>query len=160
MTFSSTCFESEPSLAIFKATTTSLLFFSLPSPSHCTFLVLKSLACTASEILWAPVWSLFLGFYGKMFLGPPLRILFQAFQNRVLQNLLRLSDPVYASLLEQNSPLPFYALSNLLTLFAHDVPTLPLIQHVFDYLLCRPPISVVYLGAAVGVYTLLSKFVP
>ncbi|KAF7986363.1 hypothetical protein HWV62_35376 [Athelia sp. TMB] len=68
---------------------------------------------------------------------------------RVLKNLLRLADPSFAALLERNSPLPYYALSNLLTLFSHDVPTLPLIQHVFDYLLCRPPISVVYLGAAI-----------
>ncbi|PPQ88792.1 hypothetical protein CVT25_010478 [Psilocybe cyanescens] len=48
-----------------------------------------------------------------------------------------------------NSPLPFYALSNLLTLFSHDIPTLPLIQHVFDYLFCRPPIAVVYLATAI-----------
>ncbi|KAF8632342.1 hypothetical protein AX15_001926 [Amanita polypyramis BW_CC] len=67
---------------------------------------------------------------------------------RVLKNLLRLADPEFAKLLEQDSPLPFYALSNLLTLFSHDMPTLPLIQHVFDYLLCRPPIAVVYLAAA------------
>ncbi|KAK2467977.1 hypothetical protein APHAL10511_000272 [Amanita phalloides] len=67
---------------------------------------------------------------------------------RVLKILLRLADPEYAKLLERDSPLPFYALSNLLTLFAHDMPTLPLIQHVFDYLLCRPPIAVVYLAAA------------
>lgn len=49
----------------------------------------------------------------------------------------------------RHSPLPYYALSNLLTLFSHDMPTLPLIQHVFDYLLCRPPIITVYLAAAV-----------
>ncbi|KIL59379.1 hypothetical protein M378DRAFT_1007526 [Amanita muscaria Koide BX008] len=67
---------------------------------------------------------------------------------RVLKNLMRIADPDYAKLLERDSPLPFYALSNLLTLFSHDMPTLPLIQHVFDYLLCRPPIAVVYLAAA------------
>ncbi len=49
----------------------------------------------------------------------------------------------------RNSPLPFYALSNLITLFSHDMPTLQLIQHVFDYLLCRPPIVIVYLATAV-----------
>jgi hypothetical protein len=49
----------------------------------------------------------------------------------------------------RNAPLPYFALSNLLTLFSHDMPTLPLIQHVFDYLLCRPPIYAVYLAAAV-----------
>jgi TBC1 domain family member 20 len=85
----------------------------------------------------------------------------------VLKKLISLADPTYAALLNRwvsqvifynqysqpslrNLPLPYYALSNLLTLFAHDVPTLPLVQHVFDYLLVRPPIAVVYLAAAVG----------
>ncbi|KAF8636972.1 hypothetical protein AX17_003133 [Amanita inopinata Kibby_2008] len=68
---------------------------------------------------------------------------------RVLKHLLRLADPEYAKLLERDSALPFHSLSNLLTLFSHDMPTLLLIQHVFDYLLCRPPIAVVYLAAAV-----------
>ncbi|KAI5895523.1 uncharacterized protein SCHCODRAFT_02573227 [Schizophyllum commune H4-8] len=68
---------------------------------------------------------------------------------RVTRNLLRICDPPYAELLERNAPLPFYALSNLLTLFAHDMPTLPLIQHVFDYLLSREPIAIVYLCTAV-----------
>ncbi|KAJ7252722.1 rab-GTPase-TBC domain-containing protein [Mycena haematopus] len=68
---------------------------------------------------------------------------------RVMKNLLRVADPQYAELLERTSPLPYYALPNLLTLFSHDMPTLPLIQHVFDYLLCRPPIYVVYLACAI-----------
>ncbi|KAF5378866.1 hypothetical protein D9615_006927 [Tricholomella constricta] len=68
---------------------------------------------------------------------------------RVTKNLLRLVDLDYAQGLERSSPLPFYALSNLLTLFSHDMPTLPLIQHVFDYILCRPPIIVVYLATAI-----------
>ncbi|GLB42460.1 putative rab-GTPase-TBC domain containing protein [Lyophyllum shimeji] len=68
---------------------------------------------------------------------------------RVTKNLLRLADPEYARTLERASPLPFYALSNLLTLFSHDMPTLPLIQHVFDYILCRPPIIIVYLATAI-----------
>ena len=59
-------------------------------------------------------------------------------------------NDVTSSLFPRSSPLPFYALSNLLTLFAHDMPTLPLIQHVFDYLLCRPPIAAVYLAVAVS----------
>ncbi|EGO03968.1 hypothetical protein SERLA73DRAFT_69774 [Serpula lacrymans var. lacrymans S7.3] len=68
---------------------------------------------------------------------------------RILKNLIRLADPSLATILENTSPLPFYALPNLLTLFSHDTSTLPLIQHIFDYLLCRPPIAVVYLAAAV-----------
>ncbi|KJA17614.1 hypothetical protein HYPSUDRAFT_70607 [Hypholoma sublateritium FD-334 SS-4] len=68
---------------------------------------------------------------------------------RVTKNLIGLADADYAGILEQSSPLPFFALSNLLTLFSHDMPTLPLIQHVFDYLLCRPPVASVYLAAAI-----------
>jgi hypothetical protein len=83
-----------------------------------------------------------------------------------MKNLLRLADPKYAETLERyvstrsllsvlltfhsTSPLPFHALSNLLTLFSHDMPTLRLIQHTFDYLLCRPPVAIVYLATAVG----------
>ncbi|KDQ52193.1 hypothetical protein JAAARDRAFT_73264 [Jaapia argillacea MUCL 33604] len=68
---------------------------------------------------------------------------------RILQKVLRLADPPLASILDRHAPLPFYALSNLLTLFSHDVATLPLIQHVFDYLLCRPPVAAIYLAAAI-----------
>ncbi|KXN84909.1 TBC1 domain family member 20 [Leucoagaricus sp. SymC.cos] len=68
---------------------------------------------------------------------------------KVTKNLIRLADPELGVMLEQSAQLPFFALSNLLTLFSHDTPTLPLIQHVFDYILCRPPISVVYLAAAI-----------
>ncbi|KAI6116346.1 rab-GTPase-TBC domain-containing protein [Pisolithus sp. B1] len=67
---------------------------------------------------------------------------------RILRNLLRLVDPAYAELLENTSPLPYHALSNLLTLFSHDVPTLPLIQHAWDFLLVREPVAVVWLAAA------------
>ncbi|KAI0659898.1 rab-GTPase-TBC domain-containing protein [Cubamyces menziesii] len=69
---------------------------------------------------------------------------------RILQRILHLADEKYAAILERASPLPYYALSNLLTLFSHDIPTLPLIQHIFDYLLSRPPIAVVYLAAALA----------
>jgi hypothetical protein len=47
--------------------------------------------------------------------------------------------------------MPFFALSNLLTLFSHDMPTLALIQHLFDYLLCRHPLASVYVAAAVRI---------
>ncbi|KAI0765866.1 rab-GTPase-TBC domain-containing protein [Trametes elegans] len=67
---------------------------------------------------------------------------------RILKKLLHLADEKFAETLERAAPLPYYALSNLLTLFSHDIPTLPLIQHIFDYLLSRPPIAVVYLAAA------------
>ncbi|KAH7918756.1 hypothetical protein BV22DRAFT_1041531 [Leucogyrophana mollusca] len=69
---------------------------------------------------------------------------------RILKNLLRLADPQLADILESTSPLPYHALPALLTLLAHDTPTLPLIQHIFDWLLCRPPEAVVWLVAAVS----------
>jgi hypothetical protein len=50
---------------------------------------------------------------------------------------------------QESGALPYYALSRLLTAFSHDVPTLPLIQHIFDYVLARPPIVLIYLTAAV-----------
>ncbi|KAK7047337.1 GTPase-activating protein gyp8 [Paramarasmius palmivorus] len=68
---------------------------------------------------------------------------------KFMKSLFRVVDPEFSAILEENTPLPYFALSNLLTLFSHDMPTLPLIQHVFDYLLCRPPIMVVYLAIAV-----------
>ncbi|KAI9438735.1 rab-GTPase-TBC domain-containing protein [Lactarius indigo] len=67
----------------------------------------------------------------------------------ILQRLLRLADPPYATLLEDHAPLPYAALPHLLTLLAHATPTLPLIQHIFDYLLVRPPLAIVYLVAAI-----------
>ncbi|EJD51797.1 hypothetical protein AURDEDRAFT_181399 [Auricularia subglabra TFB-10046 SS5] len=70
-------------------------------------------------------------------------------QLRIMKRLLRLADPHFSAMVESTTPLPYYALSNLLTLFSHDVPTLPLIQHIFDYLLCRPPIASIYLTVAV-----------
>ncbi|KAF7294518.1 TBC1 domain member 20 [Mycena kentingensis (nom. inval.)] len=80
---------------------------------------------------------------------PPELQLSCAEQLSLQRNLLRVADPEYAQLLEQTAPLPYYALPNLLTLFSHDMPALPLIQHTFDYLLCRPPICVVYLATAI-----------
>ncbi|KAI0298657.1 rab-GTPase-TBC domain-containing protein [Multifurca ochricompacta] len=77
----------------------------------------------------------------------------------ILQRLLRLVDLPYAMLLEdaltregqhRHAPLPYAALPHLLTLFAHATPSLPLIQHIFDYLLVRPPLAIVYLVAAVS----------
>ncbi|KAF9788225.1 rab-GTPase-TBC domain-containing protein [Thelephora terrestris] len=80
-------------------------------------------------------------------MGPGLEPLIGLLQ--LLKNLLRLIDPEYAQLLERNIPTPYYALSNLLTLFSHDMPTLALIQHTFDYLLVRPPVACVYVAAAI-----------
>jgi len=97
---------------------------------------------------------------------------------RIMRNLLRVVDPPYAKLLERYlsrlsppyytlfimfldsvSPLPFHALSNLLTLFSHEVPTLPLIQHVWDFLLCREPLAVVWLAVAVSAQSLILSLI-
>ncbi|XP_006463539.1 hypothetical protein AGABI2DRAFT_120352 [Agaricus bisporus var. bisporus H97] len=67
----------------------------------------------------------------------------------VTKKLIELADPDMSAMLNQSAQLPFFALSNLLTLFSHDMPSLPLIQHVFDYLLCRPPVAAVYLATAI-----------
>ncbi|KAG8959410.1 hypothetical protein FRC03_008010 [Tulasnella sp. 419] len=68
---------------------------------------------------------------------------------RILKRLFRAEDRQLATIIEQSSPLPYFALSNLLTLLSHDIPTLPLIQRTFDFLLCRPPVYVIYLSAAI-----------
>lgn len=57
----------------------------------------------------------------------------------------------HSDLCDSASPLPYFALSHLLTLFSHDMATLPLTQHAFDWILVRPPIAVIYLCAAVCV---------
>ncbi|KIJ61536.1 hypothetical protein HYDPIDRAFT_31147 [Hydnomerulius pinastri MD-312] len=106
----------------------SVLFLTLPRPLH--------LACAEKMALHRVRDAMGAG------LEPILGLL------RVLRNLLRLVDPDYAELLESTSPLPYHALPHLLTLFSHDVPTLPLIQHVWDFLLVREPIAVVWLVAA------------
>ncbi|KAH0826682.1 hypothetical protein J3R83DRAFT_5071 [Lanmaoa asiatica] len=105
-----------------------VIFLTLPQPLH--------LACAEKMALHRVRDAMGVG------LEPVLGLL------RVLRNLLRLADPAYAKLLEDTSPLPYHALSHLLTLFSHDIPTLPLIQHVWDFLLSREPIAVVWLAAA------------
>jgi hypothetical protein len=66
-----------------------------------------------------------------------------------MKRVLQTVDHKCANMLKEAGPLPYYALSSLLTAFSHDVPTFPLIQHVFDYVLPRLPIVLIYLTAAV-----------
>ncbi|GJJ15099.1 hypothetical protein Clacol_009374 [Clathrus columnatus] len=70
-------------------------------------------------------------------------------QLRILKRLVKIADPAYGEVLAKNGNLPYYALSNLLTLFSHDMPTLPLIQHVFDWLLCREPAASIWLETVI-----------
>jgi hypothetical protein len=73
-------------------------------------------------------------------------------QLRILRRLLRLVDPQFAILIEETSPLPYWAISPLMTLYTHDLPTLALAQRVMDWILSRPPDAVIYLVAAVSWY--------
>ncbi|CAE6448358.1 unnamed protein product [Rhizoctonia solani] len=69
-------------------------------------------------------------------------------QLRILRRLIRLADPEFAMLIEEASPLPYWAISPLMTLYTHDLPTLELAQRVMDWVLARPPDAVIYLVAA------------
>ncbi|KAG8744871.1 hypothetical protein FRC10_009241 [Ceratobasidium sp. 414] len=69
-------------------------------------------------------------------------------QLRILRRLLRLADPELATLIEETTSLPYWAISPLMTLYTHDLPTLELAQRVMDWILCRPPDAVIYLVAA------------
>ncbi|CAE7087526.1 unnamed protein product [Rhizoctonia solani] len=69
-------------------------------------------------------------------------------QLRILRRLLRIADPELAILIEDASPLPYWAISPLMTLYTHDLPTLALAQRVMDWILARPPNAVIYLVAA------------
>lgn len=67
---------------------------------------------------------------------------------KVLRNILRYGDKVgLAKRVEQASPLPYFALPWLLSMFSHelDMPTACL---VFDYLLPRGPSSLLYVSIA------------
>ncbi|KAG9119378.1 hypothetical protein FRC07_005610 [Ceratobasidium sp. 392] len=69
-------------------------------------------------------------------------------QLRILRRLLHLADPELATLIEETAALPYWAISPLMTLYTHDLPTLELAQRVMDWILCRPPDAVIYLVAA------------
>ena len=64
-----------------------------------------------------------------------------------MQNFLRVADTPFAERPERSSPLPFDALP--IFSLSHDLPTLTVIQNVFEYILCRPPIIIVRLATAV-----------
>ncbi|ODN91450.1 hypothetical protein L198_05966 [Cryptococcus wingfieldii CBS 7118] len=71
---------------------------------------------------------------------------------KLLQNLLSHADPSLYNLtssISPSGPLPFFALSWVLTLFSHDVDDLETISRIFDWGLGRDPSWVVYLSAAV-----------
>lgn len=69
-------------------------------------------------------------------------------QLRILRRLIRIADPELAYMIEDASPLPYWAVSPLMTLYTHDLPTLELAQRVMDWILCRPPDAVIHLVAA------------
>ncbi|KAJ4487462.1 rab-GTPase-TBC domain-containing protein [Lentinula lateritia] len=126
-----TLFRRHPSLSYFQGyhDIITVLFLTLPSPLH--------LPCAEKLSLHRTRDAMGDG------LEPVLGLL------RFLAKLIAAVDVELAKLLKCAAPLPYFALSHLLTMFAHDIPTLPVIQHVFDFLLARPPIALVYLTAAV-----------
>ncbi|KAJ3914947.1 rab-GTPase-TBC domain-containing protein [Lentinula edodes] len=126
-----TLFRRHPSLSYFQGyhDIITVLFLTLPSPLH--------LPCAERVSLHRTRDAMGDG------LEPVLGSL------RFLAKLIAAVDVELAKLLKCAAPLPYFALSHLLTMFAHDIPTLPVIQHVFDYLLARPPIALVYLTGAV-----------
>lgn len=70
-------------------------------------------------------------------------------QLKLLRNILRACDAQLAELAEHASALPFFALPWLLTLFTHDVESIPVSQCILDFVFAYGPASVIYLCAAV-----------
>jgi hypothetical protein len=66
-----------------------------------------------------------------------------------LKRIVRAADPSFADIVEQASNLPYFSLSWILTLLAHDLPDLESTARLFDFLLAHNPGMVAYLAAAV-----------
>ena len=87
---------------------------------------------------------------------------------RLLKRILAQADPALAHVVEQSvaraqifvlklipsfsraSSLPYFSLSWILTLMAHDLTSIDLVSRIFDFLLAHNPAMVSYLCAAVG----------
>ncbi|TIA97932.1 hypothetical protein E3P84_02614 [Wallemia ichthyophaga] len=67
---------------------------------------------------------------------------------RVLHKILIAVDPDVAIIVEQAAPEPFFALSWILTLFAHDVVDQPTIARLFDFWIVEGPPALVYFCVA------------
>ncbi|KAK3905452.1 rab-GTPase-TBC domain-containing protein [Staphylotrichum tortipilum] len=67
-------------------------------------------------------------------------------QLRLIPSILSLADPPLARHLSGIEP--FFALAGTLTMYAHDLPTLPTVARLFDVLLARHPAFTLYLFAA------------
>ena len=68
---------------------------------------------------------------------------------RFLRDVLRAWDSDYGALIEQASPLPFFALSWALTLFSHDLDSFASMQRIFDLVLSHGPAMIIYLCVAI-----------
>lgn len=66
---------------------------------------------------------------------------------KVMRNVVRLHDPTLSRRIELASALPYFALPWLLSLFAHDVEV-ELSCRMFDYILLRGPMALLYVCAA------------
>ena len=63
--------------------------------------------------------------------------------------LIKSLDPMIYSILKRNEVHSFFAISWIMTWFAHDISNLDFICRIFDFLLSFPPIMSVYLSAIV-----------
>ncbi|KAJ2785706.1 GTPase-activating protein gyp8 [Coemansia javaensis] len=69
-------------------------------------------------------------------------------QLRLLYALLEHASPRVHALLAALDVPPFFAISWVLTWFAHDVESLPAVCRIYDVLIASPPMHAVYLAAA------------
>ncbi|SNX86780.1 related to GYP8 - GTPase-activating protein [Melanopsichium pennsylvanicum] len=70
-------------------------------------------------------------------------------QLKLISHLLRLSDPTLAKLVDRASPLPFFALPWLLTIFTHDAIEVGVMQRVVEFVIAFGPAAAIYLCAVV-----------
>lgn len=68
---------------------------------------------------------------------------------RLLKRILAKADPTLAAAVEQASSLPYFSLSWVLTLMAHDLTSVDIVSRIFDFLLAHNPAMVSYLSAAI-----------
>ena len=69
---------------------------------------------------------------------------------RILHSILLLSSPSLTRFLTPHpTSLPLFSLSWILTLTAHDLPTLSVVSRLFDFLVAEEPVMVSYLGAGI-----------
>ncbi|KAH9462051.1 hypothetical protein Pst134EB_005968 [Puccinia striiformis f. sp. tritici] len=64
---------------------------------------------------------------------------------RYTQILIKKTNRTIGTLISRTSNIPLFSLSWILTLTSHDINDLELVSRIFDFLVCYPPIMIVYL---------------